>query len=76
MDQYEKHKLKEAFKEIDTDKDGFITYEEIAQAFKNDGVKDFDKIFDHKLLQKLSNGVNLDEFISIIQRFVFHRNIL
>ena len=69
MDQHEKHKLQEAFKEIDKDKDGFVTYEEIAQAFRNDGVKDFDKILDSTLLKKLSNGVNLKEFINIIQRF-------
>ena len=69
MDQREKHRLQEAFKEIDIDKDGFVTYEEIAQAFRNDGVKDFDKILDSTLLKKLSNGVNLKEFINIIQRF-------
>ena len=69
MDQQEKHELQEAFKEIDKDKDGFVTYEEIAQAFRNDGVKDFDKILDSRLLKKLSNGVNLKEFINIIQRF-------
>ena len=69
MDQQEKHELQEAFKEIDRDKDGFVTYEEIAQAFRNDGVKDFDKILDSRLLKKLSNGVNLKEFININQRF-------
>ena len=63
----EKQKLQEAFKHLDKDKDGHVTYDEIVTALKNEGVKNLDKV-NKKMVKKFNKGISVEEFCDIISR--------
>ena len=67
----EKQKLQEAFKHLDKDKNGSISYDEIVQALKSEGVKDVGSIR-QDMVNKLANGIEFEEFYRLIQRYIEH----
>ena len=66
-DSLEKQKLQEAFKHVDKDKNGTISYDELVQVMKSEGVKDIDKMRS-RLVKQLSDGIEFEEFYSLVQR--------
>ena len=63
----EKQKLQEAFKHVDKDKNGTISYDELVQVMKSEGVKEIDKM-KSRMAEQLSDGIEFEEFYRLIQR--------
>ena len=61
--------LQEAFKHLDKDNDGLVTYDDVVTALKNEGVRD-----SHKVRKEISDiykeGMNYQQFYDLVLRQV------
>ena len=65
----EKSELQEAFKHLDKDNDGLVTYDDVVNALKNEGVRD-GHIVRKEILDIYKDGMNYQQFYDLVLRQV------
>ena len=65
----DKSELQEAFKHLDKDNDGLVTYDEVVAALKNEGVRDSHCVR-KEIADVYKEGMNFQQFYDLVLRWV------
>ena len=63
----DKSELQEAFKHLDKDNDGLVTYDEVVTALKNEGVRDSHCVR-KEIADVYKEGMNFKQFYDLVLR--------